>query len=222
MRAASAVANEHDIGCLQAMQDDAWAELQEDYFRRIYFFVKRYVQDHQTAEDLTQDVFLGAVRGIAAFDRAYSLDQFLFGIARNRVIDHYRKHKIALVAPKLDDDAERSRLWLENMPNEDVATPKDQVVRGEDSRRQRRVLVQILRDFVGELWAQGEFKKLMVLEYLFVLGGRNKDAAVRFGIADEKAVAGIKFRAIEKLRGLARQSDPNHSLFLGLWEPGAR
>jgi hypothetical protein len=26
----------------------------------------------------------------------------------------------------------------------------------------------------------------MVLEYLFVLGGRNKDAAVRFGIADEK------------------------------------
>jgi hypothetical protein len=54
------------------------------------------------------------------------------------------------------------------------------------------------------------------------MGGRNKDAAARFGIADEKAVAGIKFRAIERLRGLARQRDPNHSLFLGLWQPGAR
>jgi hypothetical protein len=50
-------------------------------------------------------------------------------------------------------------------------------VRAEDGGRQRAVLVQILRDYVGELWAAGEFQKLMVLEYLFVLGGRNKDAA---------------------------------------------
>ena len=81
---------------------------------------------------------------------------------------------------------------------------------------------QILRSFVAELWEAGDFKRLQVLEYLFVLGGRNKDAAKAFGIADEKAVAGIKFRAIEKLRALARQSDPNHSLFLGLWTPGSR
>jgi len=212
----------HDIRKLQAMDEGAWADLQNDYFRRIYFFVKRYVQDHQMAEDLTQDVFLGAVRGIAAFDSAYTLDQFLFGIAKNRVIDQYRKHKVAVVSPKPDDDGERSRLWLENMANEAAVAPKDRVVRGEDLARQRRVLAQILRDFVGELWGQGEFQKLMVLEYLFVIGGRNKDAARRFGIADEKAVAGIKFRAIEKLRGLARQSDPNHSLFRGLWQPGAR
>ena len=213
---------EHDIGRLQAMDDAAWARLQDDYFRRIYFFVKRYVQDHQTAEDLTQDVFLGAVRGIAAFDAAYTLDQFLFGIAKNRVIDQYRKHKVAVVPAKADDEGERSRMWLENMANEAATAPKDRVVRGEDSLRQRRVLGQILREFVAELWGQGEFQKLMVLEYLFVLGGRNKDAATRFGIADEKSVAGIKFRAIEKLRGLARQNDPNHSLFRGLWQPGAR
>ena len=49
---------------LQAMDEAAWAELQNEYFRRIYFFVKRYIENHQTAEDLTQDVFLGAVKGI--------------------------------------------------------------------------------------------------------------------------------------------------------------
>lgn len=212
----------HDISRLQAMDETAWARLQDDYSRRIYFFVKRYVNDPHTAEDLTQDVFLGAVRGIAGFDPVYTLDQFLFGIAKNRVIDHYRKHKMVLVSPKGDGDSDKSQIWLENMPHEATPAPRDQVVRGEDSGRQRRVLAQILRQYVGELWQQGEFKKLMVLEYLFVLGGRNKDAAARFQIADEKAVAGIKFRAVEKLRGLARQSDPNHSLFLGLWEPGAR
>lgn len=210
----------HDIGRLQAMDEVAWAALQDDYFRRIYFYVKRYVGDHQTAEDLTQDVFLGALRGIATFDPAYTLDQFLFGIARNRVIDQYRKLKPTLLPGKADD--EQSRLWLEQLATDSRPQPKERVVRSEDEARQRRVLASILRDFVGELWSAGEFQKLMVLEYLFVLGGRNKDAARRFGIADEKAVAGIKFRAIERLRGLARQHDPNHSLFLGLWQPGAR
>ena len=216
------VSTGHDIARLQAMDEHAWGRLQEDFFRRIYFFVRRYVQNHQTAEDLTQDVFLGAVRGIGGFDAAYTIEQFLFGIAKNRVIDHYRKHKMTLVSPKLDDDSEQSRIWLENMANEGAPVPREQVVRAESATRQRRVLAQILREFVAELWTAGEFQKLMVLEYLFVIGGRNKDAAKRFGIADEKAVAGIKVRAIEKLRGLARQSDPNHSLFRGLWEPGAR
>ena len=212
----------HEIAKLQARDESAWTRLQEDYYRRIYFYVKRYVTDHQTAEDLTQDVFLGALRGIDGFDTAYTLDQFLFGIAKNRVIDHYRKHKVTLVPSKRDGDSDRSQLWLENIAHEATPQPREKVVHREDLGRQRRVLTQILRDLVGELWSAGEFQKLMVLEYLFVLGGRNKDAAKRFGIADEKAVAGIKFRALERLRGMARQRDPNHSLFLGLWQPGAR
>jgi len=121
-----------------------------------------------------------------------------------------------------EDAAETGRLWLENMADDGEAAPKDRVVATEDEGRQQRALAQILKEFVGELWAAGEFDKLMVLESLFVLGKRNKDVAIRFGIADEKNVAGIKFRAIEKLRGLARRTDPNHTLFRGLWAPGSR
>ena len=139
-----------------------------------------------------------------------------------RVIDHYRKHKLTLIPSKADGDADKSHVWLENLAPDTAPLPKERVVKEEDEGRQRQVLAQILKQHVGELWSAGEFQKLMVLEYLFVLGGRNKDAAARFGIADEKAVAGIKFRAVERLRGMARQRDPNHSLFLGLWQPGAR
>ena len=212
----------HSIDRLQEMEEQAWGELQDDYYRRIYFFVKRYVTDHQTAEDITQDVFLGAVRGISNFDPTYTLDQFLFGIAKNRVIDHYRKHKMPLISPQRDDSKEASMLWIDNMPGAGVAPPPQDAVDKENANRRRKVLGKILKEFVAELWQAEEFTKLQVLEYLFVLGGRNKDAAKRFGIEDEKAIAGIKFRAIEKLRGLARQNDPNHSLFGGLWEPGAR
>ncbi len=214
--------SEHDIDKLKGMDQQAWSSLQDDYFRRIYFFVKRYVDNHQTAEDLTQDVFLGAVKGIGKFDPAYTLEQFLFGIAKNRVIDHFRKHKMRLIPAKGEDGGDRSGIWLENMRASKVAEPATNVVDVENTERRRVILGRILKDYVGELWEAGEFAKLQVLEYLFVLGGRNKDAAERFGIEDEKAVAGIKFRAIEKLRGMARQNDPNHSLFGGLWQPGAR
>lgn len=212
----------HDLDLLQAMDEGAWAALQEDFYRRVFFYVKRYVQDHQAAEDLTQDVFLGAVRGIAGFDPAYSFEQFLFGIARNRVIDRFRKQGPKVVHGRPDADGERSQAWLEGLAEDPAPQPKERAAQAEDEGRQREVLAQILREHVAELWTAGEFQKLMVLEYLFVLGGRNKDAAERFGIVDEKAVAGIKFRAVERLRGMARQHDPNHSLFLGLWRPGVR
>ncbi|MEM7198691.1 MAG: sigma-70 family RNA polymerase sigma factor [Planctomycetota bacterium] len=211
----------HDVSNLQGMDEAAWQRLQDDYFRRIYFFVKRYVEDHQTAEDLTQDVFLGAVKGIGNFDPSFTLEQFLFGIAKNRVIDHFRKHKLRLLPAKADDP-DRSGVWLENMEADGTPEPSAGSVERESAGRRRHVLAEILKRYVGDLWDRGEFQKLCVLEYLFVLGGRNKDAAQRFGYEDEKAIAGIKFRAIEKLRGMARQRDPNHSLFGGLWEPGAR
>ncbi len=210
-----------EIRDLQAMDELAWERLQEEYFRRVFFFVKRYVDDHQTAEDLTQDVFLGAVKGIAKFDPGFTLEQFLFGIAKNRVIDHFRKHKIRLIPAKAEE-RDYSGVWLENMDAEGAPEPAADAVEAENATRRKAVLARILKEFVGELWEAGEFQKLQVLEYLFVLGGRNKDAAARFGIQDEKIVAGVKFRAIEKLRGLARQNDPNHSLFGGLWQPGAR
>lgn len=217
-----------DLPRLRAMDEAAWTALQDAWHRRLFGYVKRCVGDHQTAEDLVQEVFLGAVRGIDGYDPTFTPEQFLFGIAHNRVVDHLRRKRAAKVAPArgdgggADDDLDRSRAWIEAAPDDGAPAPAAAVVDDEDAARRRRALAGILRAFVGELWEAGEFDKLMVLEYLFVLGGRNKDAAERFGIADEKHVAGIKFRALERLRALARQRDPNHSLFRGLWQPGAR
>ena len=146
----------HDIRTLQAMDETAWAELQEDYYRRVYFYVKRYVSDHQTAEDLTQDVFLGALRGIPGFDPVYTLDQFVFGIAKNRVIDHYRKHKLPLIPAKSDGDGEKSQVWLENLVPDQTPLPKERAVKAEDEARQRQVLGQILREHVSELWGDSQ------------------------------------------------------------------
>jgi RNA polymerase sigma-70 factor (ECF subfamily) len=211
----------YSIEKLRQMDGAEWERLQTDYFSRIYFFVKRHVGDHQTSEDLTQETFLGAVRGISGFNPEFTMEQFLFGIARNRIVDHFRKGKVIAVSPKSEESSGKSYLGLEQFVS-DSRSPEQSALLHEKARRQRGVLGEILKQYVGELWEAGDFEKLKVLEFLFALGGRNKDAARRFGMRDEKAVAGIKFRAIERLRGLARQKDPNHSLFIGLWQPGAR
>lgn len=212
---------EFSISKLQALDEHEWARLEEEYFPRIYFYVKKQVQDHQTAEDLTQETFLGGVRGIANFDDSYTLEQYLFGIARNRVVDHFRKRRPMPISEKEDSRGSRSYVGLERMAS-DRRAPDESAVAFEIVQVKRKALAEILRAYVAELWEAGEYEKLKILEFLFALGGRNKEAADHFDVRDEKAVAGIKFRAIERLRALARQQDPNHDLFDGLWAPGAR
>ena len=209
------------IAKLQALDEVEWQRLEEEYFPRIYFYVKKQIQEHQTAEDLTQETFLGGVRGIQNFDEVYTIEQYLFGIARNRVVDHFRKRRPIPISEKEDSSASRSYLGLERMAS-DRRPPDESAVAFEQVMTKRRALAAILREYVAELWEAEEYEKLKILEFLFALSGRNKEAMQRFDVRDEKAVAGIKFRAIERLRALVRQRDPGHDLFEGLWAPGAR
>ncbi len=213
--------NRFDLKKLQDFDSPEWQRFETEFFSRIYFYVKKQVKDHQAAEDIAQETFLGAVRGIGGFDTQYTYEQFLFGIARNRVVDYFRKKRPIPISEKEDSGMSRSYMGLERMAS-DRRSPDESAIAFESMRVRETVLVDILRTFVAQLWEEGEFEKLKILEFLIALGGRNKEAAERFDVRDEKAVAGIKFRALERLRGLARQADPDHQLFEGLWKPGAR
>ncbi|MBK7643756.1 MAG: hypothetical protein IPJ19_12040 [Planctomycetes bacterium] len=75
-----------------------------------------------------------------------------------------------------------------------------------------RLLAAALRAWVQETWEEREFARLMVIEALFSGGWRNRDTWERFGLRDETSVAGIKFRALKRLRELAAARDPEGSL----------
>ena len=195
-----------DIDLLQAFNDDEWLAVERHYCGRLFSFAGRKVVDHQAREDVIQETFLGAVRGIARFDRAYTFEQYLFGICRNRSIDHLRRRK-AVTASSMTVDEEDSSDPLDRLAP-DQETPSA-IVRTNDSRAAgRRLLAGTLRDWVQETWELGEFQRLMVLEALFHGGWRNRDTWERFGPRDETTVAGIKFRALKRLRELAAQRDP--------------
>ncbi len=66
--------------------------LYERYHRGIYRYLYYQVGDQQNAEDLTSEVFLRMLRFMAGFHPpALMFQSWLFQIARNLAIDHYRK-----------------------------------------------------------------------------------------------------------------------------------
>jgi RNA polymerase sigma-70 factor, ECF subfamily len=96
------LANERQL-VLQAQDgnSEAFGQLYDAYMERIYRFVYFRVEDQQTAEDITSQVFLKAWSNLDrfSFNRTPYL-AWLYTIAHNAVIDHYRTRKVTTA---LDD-----------------------------------------------------------------------------------------------------------------------
>src|SRR5690606_9760305 len=63
-----------------------------DYFLDIYRFLLSLCRDHHTAEDLVQETFLRAYLHVENYENE-TIKSWLFTVAHNAFIDHYRKQK---------------------------------------------------------------------------------------------------------------------------------
>jgi RNA polymerase sigma-70 factor, ECF subfamily len=70
---------------------EAFAELVRRHKTPIYNFVLRQVRQGNTAEDVTQDVFLRVVQNASEFKHEARFSTWLYTIARNLCVDHLRK-----------------------------------------------------------------------------------------------------------------------------------
>lgn len=79
--------------CQQGLTD-SFGKLYDTYIERIYAFVYYKTHHRETAEDLTSKAFVKALKNIKKFnaDRG-TFQAWLYQIARNTVIDHYRAQK---------------------------------------------------------------------------------------------------------------------------------
>lgn len=82
----------------QAKAGDAQAfgQLYDASVDRVYRFLFFRVNDVETAEDLTSLVFLKAWESLHRYQPRGPFMAWLYSIARNTVIDHYRTHKQAV------------------------------------------------------------------------------------------------------------------------------
>ena len=64
------------------------------YKGRIFSYVFRMVRNYHDAEDITFETFIKCFKSLASFDTSKPFTTWLFTIAHNQTMDHFRKHKI--------------------------------------------------------------------------------------------------------------------------------
>lgn len=75
---------------------DAFGILYDRYIEKIYRFIYYKTFDTATAEDLTSSTFFKALNKISTLDLSRgNFSSWIYSIARNTVIDHYRSHQFA-------------------------------------------------------------------------------------------------------------------------------
>ncbi len=87
----------------QQRDQQAFTQLYEEHFDKIYRYVALRIGDKVEAEDITQQVFLKALQSISSFRwKGIPFSAWLFRIAHNQVVDYLRK-KTKLATVPIDE-----------------------------------------------------------------------------------------------------------------------
>jgi RNA polymerase sigma-70 factor (ECF subfamily) len=95
--------------------DRAFSDWYEAALPRVYGFVYGRVGDVGVAEDITAQAFLDAIRARSSFDGRSDPVTWICSIARNRLVDHYRRAerdragRLRLIVTEID--TESSAAW---------------------------------------------------------------------------------------------------------------
>jgi RNA polymerase sigma-70 factor (ECF subfamily) len=154
---------------------DAFAQLYDAYVERVYRYVYFRVTDDMTAEDLTSQVFLKAWEHLDRYQQGGSpFLAWLYTIARNQVIDHYRTHK-------------------ESVPLEDAVHIAAET-RTLDDEIQDAFNVDAMRDALQFLTE--EQQQVLILK--FIAGLPTKSIAKMMDLS-EGAVRAVQMRALQTM-----------------------
>lgn len=165
------------IELAQAGKTEALAEIYETYFLRVYRFVYYRVSHRETAEDLTEDTFVKAFNGLNNLQNTEAFEGWLFQIARNLVIDYYRKKKQLVPLDTVENTLEYDTNVVEII----------------NLQIEQSILIKLLKELNDEQQSVIKMKFLEELDNSTIAKILNKT---------EGAIRVIQHRAIAKLKEL--------------------
>jgi len=187
-------ADEFLVAGIRGGDASAWRTLIERYSGRLLAFARARTPGRTDAEDLVQETFIGFLNSITHYDPQRSLETYLFTILRYKLYDLLRQRK-AHVTTEAADASD----WWERVLPVDTETPSGIALAAEARTAQEQLLADLLRRLIHELRDRAAFTDLQVIELVFYAGMRNLDVGELLEM-DQKAVAGVKFRAIQKIQ----------------------
>jgi RNA polymerase sigma-70 factor, ECF subfamily len=92
------------IRAAQSGDEQAFARLYDEHVDKIYRYVLYRVDNSETAQDLTGEVFLQMVEGLPRYEhRGKPLLAWLYRIAHARVVDYFRQSRQSRDETNIDD-----------------------------------------------------------------------------------------------------------------------
>lgn len=83
----------------QAGEREAFSNIYEHFFGGVFKYVSFRVRNYSVAEDLVQETFVRAFQSLSSFQpRGYPFSSWLFRIAHNLVVDHFRQNSKATLS----------------------------------------------------------------------------------------------------------------------------
>ena len=128
----------------------SFARLYEHFYARIFRYVSFKTGNASEAEDITEDVFLRMLESISTFRfRGPPFSSWLFRIAHNLVVDHFRKKGREKLAP-LEDS-----FGVRGAPSSDMDRELDIQIRMTEVRRAMTGLTDLQREVIVLRFAGG-------------------------------------------------------------------
>jgi len=110
--------------------------------RRLLNFIRNRVKDDEDAEDILQDVFFELIEAYRLMKPIEQAGAWLFRVARNRIIDRFRKKKVESLGDAAGNGGEDALLLEELLPSPDA---------GPEAMYARSVLLEELDAALEEL-----------------------------------------------------------------------
>ena len=113
-------------------EPEAWETLFRRYQLPLYAYVFELVHHEQTSLDLVQETFINAARHIGGLQEDRKFGSWLFSIAHQKCLQHWRRQKVLeLAVDELSDD----------LPGDDG--PRDWLIRKEQEEEFMRLLKEL-------------------------------------------------------------------------------
>jgi RNA polymerase sigma-70 factor (ECF subfamily) len=172
----------------------AWEELVHRYEGRLRAYVRRRLRDHAATDDVVQETFVGFLHSLTNFDDKRDLQTWLFTIASHKVTDQLRK--LGRRPYQAGGDADEEMMGREpdgrQRPASSIARSKERL------ELEHEAVSRALREIIRGFQQKGEYKRIQVLELLFVKGWPNWQVAEFLAISEQQ-VANYRFAAVKKL-----------------------
>ena len=149
------------IKSFQAGDKDQFVKLYDKYLKQIYSFIYYKTSHRETAEDLTSQTFFKALRHLENFNfkKNNSFSAWLFTIARNTVVDHYRSFRASKDIEDVWDLASNEDLFQDLLKKEKI---NKVLIHLKELKVQQReiIILRVFQDLsyreIGEIMGKGE------------------------------------------------------------------